>query len=39
MQYGLCHLRIVPFRQQPADTIELVSPVLIGEVFKVLDYR
>lgn len=39
MQYGVCHLSIVPLRSEPSDTSELVSQVLYGEHFKVLEQR
>ncbi len=39
MQYGICNLSIVPLRLEPADTSELVSQVLYGEFFKVLEQR
>lgn len=39
MQYGICNLSIVPLRNEPADTSELVSQVLYGEFFKVLEQR
>ncbi|WP_435413596.1 NlpC/P60 family protein [Psychroserpens mesophilus] len=39
MQYGICHLSIVPLRVEPSDTCELVSQVLYGEIFKVLEPR
>ncbi|MFL1012200.1 C40 family peptidase [Flavisericum labens] len=39
MQYGICNLSIVPLRCEPADTSELVSQVLYGEFFKVLEKR
>ncbi|GAA4882887.1 C40 family peptidase [Flaviramulus aquimarinus] len=39
MQYGICNLSIVPLRNEPADTSELVSQVLYGEVFKILEQR
>ena len=39
MQYGICNLSIVPLRIEPSDTCELVSQVLYGEVFKVLEQR
>jgi len=39
MQYGICNLSIVPLRAEPADTSELVSQVLYGEHFKVLEQR
>ncbi len=39
MQYGICNLSIVPLRIDPSDTSELVTQVLYGEVFKVLEQR
>ncbi|SHI50463.1 SH3 domain-containing protein [Mesonia phycicola] len=39
MQYGICHLNIVPVRLEPTDTSEMVSQLLFGENFKVLEKR
>lgn len=39
MQYGICNLSIVPLRLDPSDASELVSQVLYGEIFKVLEQR
>lgn len=39
MQYGICNLSIVPLRFEPTDTSELVSQVLYGDFFKVLEQR
>ena len=39
MQYGICNLSIVPLRDEPADTNELVSQVIYGDFFKVLEQR
>ena len=39
MQYGICNLSIVPLRNEPTDTSELVSQVLYGDLFKILDQR
>lgn len=39
MKFGLCNLSIVPLRAEAADPSELVSQVLYGEVFKVLEER
>lgn len=39
MQYGLCHLSVVPLRPEPSDTSELVSQLLYGDCFKVLEHR
>jgi len=39
MQYGISNLSIVPLRLEPDDTSELVSQVLYGDYFKVLEKR
>lgn len=39
MKYGICNLSIVPLRSESADTSELVSQVLYGDAFKVLESR
>lgn len=39
MKYGICNLSIVPLRLEAADTSELVSQVLYGEIFKVIETR
>lgn len=39
MNYGICNLSIVPLRFEPADVSEMVSQVLLGEHFKVLEQR
>jgi len=39
MKYGICHLSIVPMRANPEDVSELVSQLLYGEVFKIIDQR
>ncbi|GAA4270030.1 C40 family peptidase [Hyunsoonleella aestuarii] len=39
MQYGICNLSIVPLRFEPSDKTELVSQILYGDFFKVLEYR
>ena len=39
MQYGICNLGIVPMRFEPSDKSELVSQVLYGDAFKVLEKR
>jgi cell wall-associated NlpC family hydrolase len=36
MQYGLCHLSIIPMRAEPTDSSEQTSQLLYGEFFKVL---
>ena len=39
MQFGICNLSIVPLRFEASDKSELVSQVLYGEFFKVLEQR
>ncbi len=39
MQYGVCNLSVVPLRAEASDTSEMVSQVVYGEHFKVLDAR
>lgn len=39
MRYGICNLSIVPLRIEPSDKSELVSQVLYGDIFKVLEQR
>lgn len=39
MQYGVCKLSLVPLRLEPSDKSELVSQVLYGDFFKVLEQR
>lgn len=39
MQYAICNLGIVPLRLEPTDSSEMVSQVLYGEYFKILEER
>lgn len=39
MQYGVCNLSIVPLRLDPSDKSELISQVLYGDFFKILERR
>ena len=39
MLYAICHLGIVPIRAEPSDKSEMVSQVLYGDFFKVLEKR
>jgi gamma-D-glutamyl-L-lysine dipeptidyl-peptidase len=39
MLYGICNLSIVSLRREASDTSEMVSQVLFGEHFKVLEKR
>lgn len=39
MQYAICNLSIVPLKADPSDASEMVSQVLYGEHFKILEQR
>ena len=39
MQYGICNLSIVPLRFEASDASEMVSQVLYGEIFKIIEQR
>ena len=39
MDYGICNLSIVPLRAEASDVSEMVSQVLYGEHFKILEIR
>jgi hypothetical protein len=39
MNYGICNLSSIPLRIEPSDTCEMISQVLFGEHFKVLERR
>lgn len=39
MQYGICNLSIVPVRLQPEDATEMVTQLLYGDYFKILEER
>lgn len=39
MQYGICNLSIVPVRLQPENATEMVTQLLYGEHFKILEER
>ena len=39
MQFGINPLSIVAVRNEPCDTSEMVTQLLYGEVFKIIDYR
>lgn len=39
MHYGICNLSIVPLRIEPSDSSEMISQVLFGEHFKLLEIR
>ena len=39
MTYGIANISIVPLRIEPSDLTELVSQVLYGEIFQILERR
>lgn len=39
MDYGICNLSIVPLRAEASDSSEMVTQVLYGEHFKILEMR
>ncbi|MGY4536865.1 hypothetical protein ACVW0P_001279 [Mucilaginibacter sp. UYNi724] len=39
MEYGICNLAIVPLRAEPNDRSEMVSQVLFGEAFEILEWK
>jgi cell wall-associated NlpC family hydrolase len=39
MQYGICPLSVVPIRLNPEDSSELISQLLYGDYYKVIDTR
>lgn len=39
MQYGICHLSIVPLRSGADNSAEMISQILYGEHFKILENR
>lgn len=36
-KFGICHLSVVPLRAEPADSSEMISQLLFGESFEVLE--
>ena len=39
MKYGICHLGVVPLRRENDHKSELVSQLLYGDAFKIIDQR
>lgn len=39
MEYGICNLSVIPLRAEPAEVSEMVSQVLFGETFEILEWR
>lgn len=37
MTYGICNLAVVPLRAEPSDKAEMISQVLFGEHFEILE--
>src|SRR5688572_4073417 len=38
IDYGVCRLSVVPVRKEPADQSELVTQLLFGDEYQVLEY-
>lgn len=38
MEYGICNIAILPLRAEPSDRAELVSQLLFGETFEILEW-
>lgn len=39
MQYGICNLSIIPLKSEPSDPCAMISQVLYGEIFEILEHR
>lgn len=39
MQYGICHLSIIPIKSSPDEVSEMLTQLLFGEHYKVLESR
>ncbi|MES2062275.1 MAG: NlpC/P60 family protein [Bacteroidota bacterium] len=39
MEYGICNLAVLPVRAEPSDRSEMVSQVLFGEAFEILEWK
>lgn len=39
MKYGICNLSVVPVREEPQHTSEMVTQLLYGDHFKILEQR
>ncbi|MCJ8209871.1 C40 family peptidase [Mucilaginibacter sp. RS28] len=37
MEYGICHLAIIPMRAEPREQSEMVSQLLFGETYEILE--
>jgi hypothetical protein len=39
MEYGICNLAVMPMRAEPSERSEMVSQVLFGEAFEILEWK
>jgi hypothetical protein len=39
MEFGICNLNIIPLRKEASDTSEMVSQLLFGDHFKILEVK
>lgn len=37
MEYGVCHLAMIPLRAEPSERAEMVSQLLFGESYQIID--
>lgn len=38
MEYGICNLAVIPMRTEPNEASEMVSQVLFGEIFEIIEW-
>jgi hypothetical protein len=38
MEYGICNLSVIPMRREPKETSEMISQVLFGETFELMEW-
>jgi hypothetical protein len=39
MEYGICNLAVIPLRAEPNERSEMVSQVLFGEAFEIVEWK
>ncbi|AMR32158.1 hypothetical protein A0256_12355 [Mucilaginibacter sp. PAMC 26640] len=39
MEYGICNLAVVPMRSEPSDRSEMVTQLLFGEAFEIIEWN
>lgn len=39
MEYGICNLAVIPLKAEPSSRSELISQVLFGEVFEIMEWK